>query len=242
MKEKAVVVLSGGQDSTTCLYWAIHQGYEVSTVSIDYGQRHSIELESAKVIAKLAGVPNIVIEIPGALQGTSPLVSTSNLEQYDDVDNLPKGLEKTFVPMRNQLFITLAANYAYCIGANTVVYGCCAEDSEGYPDCRLEFISALEQSCNAGTFVDNAFKILVPLLHLSKADTVRLASSLTGCMDALALSHTAYDGKYPPTGMDHASILRRRGFEEAGVPDPLVIRAAEEGLMELPTTYNYKGV
>lgn len=248
-KTKALVVLSGGQDSTTCLAWAIAQGYDVHTITFDYGQKHKVEIRSAMRIACMLGVEPYQVEVvklgDEILAGTSPLVNKSaELEQYADHASLPGGLEKTFVPMRNQLFLTVAANRAYVLGCNVLVTGVCQEDSGGYPDCRATFISALQDAINYGTFTGEPgtlppLCILTPLMHLTKADSVRLAQTLPGCMEALAYSHTSYDGAYPPVGHDHATLLRAKGFEEAGVPDPLVVRAWKEGLMELPTSPNY---
>lgn len=245
MTSKALVVLSGGQDSTTCLHWALNQGYdEVHAITFDYNQRHRREIDAAVKIAADARVQSHqVIEIGPILGGTSPLVSDAELEQYPDGD-LPGGLEKTFVPMRNQTFLTLAANRAYVLGARNLITGVCQEDFGGYPDCRQVFIDALEKACNLGTFTGQdgaleALKIHTPLMFLTKAESVHLALRLPGCFDALAFSHTSYDGQYPPLGADHATMLRAKGFEQAGVPDPLVLRAACEGLMELPETSNY---
>jgi len=245
MTSKALVVLSGGQDSTTCLYWALQQGFdEVHAISFDYNQRHRREIEAAVKIAKDAGVTSHqVIEIGPILGGTSPLVSDEVLEQYPD-GNLPGGLEKTFVPMRNQTFLTLAANRAYIMGCTNLVTGVCQEDNGGYPDCRQSFITALEVASNLGTFTgqDGApgpLKIHTPLMYLTKAQSVDMARKLPGCYAALAYSHTDYNGDYPPTGANHATVLRAQGFEKAGVADPLILRAACEGLMELPETANY---
>lgn len=248
-RAKALVVLSGGQDSTTCLYWAIQQGYDVHTVTFHYGQKHAVEVDSAIKIAEMAGIPiekqQYITMAPSILKGMSPLVNPNEkLEQYADHHSLPGGLEKTFVPMRNQLFLTLAANRAYVMGCNVLVTGVCQEDSGGYPDCRATFISALQDAINYGTFTGEPgtlppLRILTPLMYLTKADSVRMAMAIPGCMDALAYSHTAYDGAYPPVGHDHATLLRAKGFEEAGVPDPLVVRAIAEGLMQPPSSSNY---
>lgn len=246
MKRKALIVLSGGQDSTTCLFWALHEGYDVHTVTFNYGQRHSAEIASAQTVNGLAGVPEEkreVVYLGPVLKGTSPLVSVvHDLEQYADHKSLPGGLEKTFVPMRNQFFLTLAANRAFCMGANKLVTGVCQEDFGGYPDCRRDFIDLLEQACNAGTFCEGSqgpLTIDTPLMDLTKAETVEMAYDLPGCFYALAYTHTAYDGQYPPTGHDHATLLRAKGFEEAGKPDPLVLRAYVEGHMPLPQSANY---
>jgi 7-cyano-7-deazaguanine synthase len=244
---KAIVVLSGGQDSTTCLYWALNQGYDnVKAISFDYGQKHSIELDAAVKIAEMAGVWQETIYLGNILAGTSPLVNPdSELEQYDDYTVLPGGLEKTFVPMRNQLFLTVAANYAYVNDAGILVTGVCQEDNGGYPDCTRQFIDALEKACALGTFTGrdgapNGLSIQTPLMNLSKAATVEFSVILDGCYKALAYSHTSYDGKFPPTGHDHATLLRAKGFAEAGIPDPLILRAWSEGLMTLPDDGSYQ--
>lgn len=241
----AIVVLSGGQDSTTCLFWARHLGFEVHAVTFDYNQRHAREIEAAAKVAKLAGVlSHEIITMGPVLKGTSPLVSDNALEQYADHKSLPGGLEKTFVPMRNQMFLTIAANRAYIHNAEALVTGVCEEDYGGYPDCRQQFIHALAHACNLGTFTGEdgapaSLAILTPLMHLTKKATVELALTLPGCYAALAWTHTSYDGAYPPVGHDHATLLRAKGFEEANVPDPLVLRAFHDCLMDLPDSPNY---
>ena len=250
--QRAVVVFSGGQDSTTCLYWALAQGWDVDAITFNYGQRHKVEIEAAIKIFEMAyqaypfqlGAHKKVYLPEGILESTSPLISDNVLEQYDNHSVLPKGLEKTFVPMRNQLFLTLAANRAYAIGSRILVTGVCQEDNGGYPDCRQVFINEVQDACNSGTFTgqDGALgnlKIHTPLMNLTKAESVHLAMKLPGCMEALAFSHTAYDGAYPPIGHDHATLLRAKGFEEANISDPLVVRAWREGLMPLPDSHNY---
>lgn len=241
--KKALVVLSGGQDSTTCLYLAKAMGYELHAVTFDYGQRHARELEAAALIAGMASVEPYsyeVIKLGPVLKGTSPLVSDATLEQYSDHQSLPGGIEKTFVPMRNQLFLTIAANRAVCVGADVIVTGVCEEDFGGYPDCRRVFIEALQAAINlSNEGAAKPIEIFTPLMHLTKAQTVELALDLPGAYRALGYSHTSYDGQYPPIGHDHATLLRAKGFEEANVPDPLVWRAWREGLMELPKTANY---
>jgi 7-cyano-7-deazaguanine synthase len=247
MTTKALVVLSGGQDSTTCLYWAKHDFVldELHAVTFDYGQRHRVEIEAACVVANMAGVTSHeIIELGPILKSTSPLVSNAQLEQYADHASLPGGIEKTFVPMRNQLFLTIAMNRAIALGCKWIITGVCEEDYGGYPDCRSKFIEAIERASHLGTYDDpdahaTRPRILTPLMKLSKASSVKVAVSLPGCMEALAYSHTAYDGAYPPTGHDHATLLRAKGFEEAGVPDPLILRAHREGLMALPASANY---
>lgn len=256
MDKKALVVLSGGQDSTTCLFWAIKEyGVEnVHAVTFNYGQRHIRELEAASKVAQLGGIGDRheICDIGPILKSTSPLVSDSELEQYADHASLPGGLEKTFVPMRNTLFLTIAANRAYELRAFDIVTGVCQEDYGGYPDCRARFIQSLEytfnESLNDKQILPDQpefhlLRIKTPLMDLTKAETCQMAKDLgEDCWNALAFSHTSYDGAYPPTGHDHATLLRAKGFEEAGLPDPLVLRAAAEGLMDLPDTPNYSNV
>lgn len=238
-KNKALVILSGGQDSTTCLHWALARFDEVRTVTYYYGQRHAREIEAARIVARMAQVPNEAITLGPVLRSTSPLVSDNELEQYADHNSLPGGIEKTFVPFRNALFLTLAANYALSFGATTIITGVSAEDFGGYPDCRYPFISAMGHALSEA--VAQRITIETPLLHMTKRETVELAFSMPQCWMALAYTHTSYDGAYPPTGKDHATLLREKGFLEAMLPDPLVLRAVSEGLMPLPTTANYSG-
>jgi 7-cyano-7-deazaguanine synthase len=243
--KKALIVLSGGQDSTTCLFIAKAMGYELHAVTFDYNQRHSIEIESAKRVARMADVKSHEIVYMGPiLKGTSPLVSGNELEQYSDHAHLPGGLEKTFVPMRNQLFLTIAANRAYVLGCACLFTGVCEEDFGGYPDCRQVFIDAFTDACNTGTFTgengaNEPIEVFTPLMKLTKAESVDLAVNTAGAYRALAWSHTSYDGHFPPVGKDHATLLRAKGFEQAGVPDPLLIRAWCLDMTELPNTPNY---
>nr|MBQ1845668.1 7-cyano-7-deazaguanine synthase QueC [Desulfovibrio sp.] len=226
-----VVVLSGGQDSTTCLFWARERYAKVHAVTFNYGQSHSIEIESARKVVALAGIAgHEVVDVGRLLRSTSPLLDESApLAQYDDFESMDriigKRIESTFVPMRNAFFLTLAANIAVSLGCRTLVTGVDEEDNANYPDCRESFIRAQELTINEAMGVRD-FRIETPLIHFSKADTVRLAQSLPGCMEAMAWSHTCYAGSFPPCGRCHACVLRRHGFDEAGVPDPLELRAA----------------
>lgn len=243
---KALVILSGGQDSTTCLFWALDQFEEVHAVTYHYGQRHACELDAAVKVAAIAGrvKEHAIVQVGPILQSSSPLVSRNELEQYADMHSLPGGLEKTFVPGRNLLFLTLAANHAYARGIFNLVTGVCQEDFGGYPDCRQVFIDAAQQAIRLGFGYDDndpfsALQIHTPLMNLTKAQSVDLAFSMSDCWNALAFTHTAYDGQYPPTGNDHATLLRAKGFFEAKKADPLVVRAHLEGLMKLPDTPEY---
>lgn len=246
---KALVVLSGGQDSTTCLFWAkMVYSDGIHAITFDYDQRHSIEIDCAQTVAKRCGVLSHEIIYIGAnvLRSSSPLTEPGvPLETYTDYKTMDKiigdRVELTFVPMRNDLFLTIAANRAINLGVHDIVTGVCQQDNANYPDCRQSFITAKERAINEALGVRN-FSIVTPLMNMSKSNSIKLAMTMPGCMDALAYSHTSYDGKYPPTGKDHASTLRAQGFLEAGVADPLVLRAWREGLMALPETDNYAGI
>jgi len=243
--EKALVILSGGQDSTTCLFWAKKYFEEVHAITFDYGQRHRIELEAAMTVAKMAGVASHeIVTLPGILRSTSPLTSDNALEQYENAEQMEQVIgnrvELTFVPMRNTFFFTVAMNRAVALGCDNLVTGICQEDNANYPDCTEDFRLAFEIMANMSLGTDGRFKVLAPLMNCSKAETVKLAYSMPECWDALAYSHTSYDGKYPPTDMNHANVLRADGFAKAGLPDPLVLRAHREGLMDLPMTDNYR--
>lgn len=245
---KALVILSGGQDSTTCLFWAKERFPEVHAITFDYGQRHRLEIDSAIVIAAMAGCKSHeVLPVPNCLVSASPLTSSRTLEQYENYTQMDATIgdrvELTFVPMRNTFFFTVSMNRAVALGCDTLVTGICQADNANYPDCRDSFRDAFQRMANLSLGTEeHQFRVVAPLMFFSKADSIRLAQKLPGCMEALAYSHTSYDGKYPPTDMNHANVLRAHGFEEAGVPDPLVVRACRQGLMEFPTTKNYDEV
>lgn len=216
----ALVVLSGGQDSTTCLYWAIDRfGRDnVQAVSFDYGQRHRIELECAAAICAHAGIPTrcLPIDTFGALGGNA-LTDTS-------IDIAGSGranasLPNTFVPGRNLIFLSFAAALGWQLGIRQLVTGVAQTDYSGYPDCRQETLRSLQQTLTLG--MDSPFVIHTPLMDLSKKQTVELAVEL-GAMEAMGMTHTCYRGKRPPCGECPACELRARGFAEAGVHDPLL--------------------
>ncbi len=256
---KALVVLSGGQDSTTCLAIAIkeHGEQNVKAITFDYGQRHSREIRAAFEVAALAGIeaPEIISMGPRMLAGTSPLTDkAAPLEQYENYEQMDaiigNRVEKTFVPMRNAAFLTIAANRAVVHNHHWIYTGVCQADNANYPDCRLRFVNAQERAINEALGFEyddptdasfkNRIRIITPLMFLSKAQSIqKLAAISPLALVRLAWSHTAYDGAYPPVGKDHATLLRAQGFLEAGWPDPLVVRAQMEGLMMMPTTPNY---
>lgn len=245
MKTKALVVLSGGQDSTVCLFIAKRHFDEVHAITFDYGQVHRIEIEAAKIVAEMAGVDSHeIVVVPDILKSTSPLTNNGkDLEKYNTFEQMSEiigdRVEKTFVPMRNTLFLTIAANRAVALGATTILTGICQEDNANYSDTTESFRRTIEASFNESLRNIMELVIKAPLMFLSKADTVRMAYTMPACWKAMAHTHTSYDGKYPPVDTNHSNVLRAQGFLEAGLPDPLVIRAWHEELMDLPNTPNY---
>ena len=245
--DKALVILSGGQDSVTCLYWALKTFGKgnVEAVTFDYGQKHKIELDSAKKVCELAGIEFDLLTFPNILRSSSPLVDqANNLEKFDLIDDFETGIQPTFVPGRNILFFTIAANIALAKGCNKLVTGIGQEDFGGYYDCRNDFVEAMQLALNEGLFghsgkenwvegdAVNRLEILTPLMFLSKKEIAEMANKLgKDCLEALAYSHTCYDGVFPPCGKCHSCHLRARGFAEAGIEDPLVVRAKEEQLV-----------
>ena len=249
MKSKALIVLSGGQDSTTCLFLAKQKYDDLYAITFNYGQRHAIEIDSAAHVARMACViSHEIVEVPTCLISMSPLVAKeSTLEKYDSPEQMGQIIgnrrEITFVPMRNALFLTIAANRAEAQNIPVIITGVCQLDNANYDDCREVFISATERYINTALGHDHRgtqpIAVETPLMFKDKAESVLLAFETPGCWDALAYTHTSYDGKYPPTDMNHANVLRADGFEKAGLPDPLVLRAFHEGLMPMPKSDNY---
>jgi len=222
MTDKALVVLSGGQDSTTCLYWAIDRfgADNVSSLTFDYGQRHRIELDAACEVAKHATVPNVVLPIDTfAALGGDALTDASIAIDRDTPGDTE--LPNTFVPGRNLVFMTFAAAFAYQRGISDLVTGVAQTDYSGYPDCREETMQALCVALSLG--MDAEVRIHTPLMHLSKRETVELAQTL-GALPAMALTHTCYNGERPPCGSCPACELRAKGFAAAGIDDPLTMQ------------------
>ena len=220
MTGRALVVLSGGQDSTTCLYWAMDRfGHDnVESLTFDYAQRHRVEIECARRVADLAGVPNAVLPIDTfAALGGDALTD----ERIDVPDASPAAgeLPVTFVPGRNLVFLTYAAAFAWRRRIGHIVTGVAQTDYSGYPDCRRNTIDALEHALELG--LERKVIIHTPLSSLSKKNTVLLARDL-GALDAMRFTHTCYRGERPPCGECAACRLRAKGFEEAGIPDPLL--------------------
>ena len=218
--QQALVLLSGGQDSTTCLYWALDRfgAGNVAAVSFDYGQRHRIELECAEAIASAADVAHVCLPIDTftALGGDALTDVAVDVASTIDPDT---ALPNTFVPGRNIIFLTYAAAYAYRRDISNLVVGVAQTDYSGYPDCREPTIRSIEATLRLGMEFD--VTIHAPLMQRSKKDTVLLAQQV-GALPAMAMTHTCYNGQRPPCGTCAACELRAKGFAEAGIDDPLL--------------------
>lgn len=216
MKDSALVVLSGGQDSTTCLYWALERFDPVEALTFDYGQRHRIELDCARDVAGLAGVEHTLLPIDtfAALGGDALTDDTIDVAAQRE-----GALPNTFVPGRNLIFLTYAAAFAWQRSIRHIVTGVAQTDYSGYPDCRGRTIRALQEAIRLG--MESDLEIHTPLMDLSKKETVELARDL-GALAAMALTHTCYNGRRPPCGECPACKLRAKGFAEAGIEDPLL--------------------
>ena len=218
---KALILLSGGQDSTTSLYWAlVSKAFsEVEALIFNYEQRHKIEIKSAMEIAELAKIPYQIFDTDILKRiGDSALIGDGNISSKHRNGNLPA----SFVPGRNILFLTIAAMIAYKKGIHHIIIGVSQEDSSGYPDCRKETIRAMQEALFEGMAWD--FEIHAPFMFFTKKEEVILGNTFPGCMEALAFSHTCYEGKFPPCGKCPACVLRAKGFKEAGIEDPLIER------------------
>ena len=223
MKQKAVVLLSGGLDSTTCLGLAMRDGFEPVCLSIDYGQRHSIELERAKSVAKAHGVKDHrVVKLDLRAIGGSALTDDIAVPKHDDVSQVKAEIPPTYVPARNTIFLGLALGLAEVVNSTDIFIGVNAVDYSGYPDCRPEFVRAFENLATLATKagVEGArFTIHAPLSGMTKADIVR--AGMAAGVD-YSLTHSCYDPS--PEGLAcgrcDSCLLRKKGFEEAGVPDP----------------------
>lgn len=233
--EAAVVVLSGGQDSTTCLGWAKQNFNRVHAVTFNYGQRHRIEIEAATVVARILRADSHEIRSVQTFNGSSPLTDHARpLETYKSYESMDltigSRVELTYVPHRNATFILEAAKYAESLSCRSLITGVCEADNANYPDCRRTFIDAMVRMLNLSLGVDRmdrgaAVEIITPLISRTKAESIWLAQKIPGVMNALGFSHTCYAGRFPPCGECHACVLRAEGFRLAGVEDPLIVRA-----------------
>ena len=224
MSRRAVVLLSGGLDSATCLAWARAEGWACSSLAFDYGQRHRVELDAAARVARALGSEdNRVVRIDLSAIGGSALTADIAVPKGRGTEAMPDGtIPVTYVPARNTVFLAVALGWAETLGAADLVAGMNAIDYSGYPDCRPEFVRAFESLAKLATRagVEGArFTVHTPLMSLDKAGIVRLGVSLG--VD-YGLTHSCYDPSADglACGGCDSCTLRRTGFAQAGVPDP----------------------
>ncbi len=220
----AICLLSGGLDSTTCLAIARRDGFHCYCLSFDYGQRHRLELQAASRIARqLGATEHKIVSIDLRAFGGSALTSDLEVRKHSAYSEMGAGIPTTYVPARNTIFLSFALAYAEVRKASDIFIGVNAVDYSGYPDCRPEFIQAFEQMANLATKagVEGASRIVIrtPLIAMSKADIVRTAATLGVDLSA---THSCYDpdAQGRPCGQCDSCLLRRKGFEEADIPDP----------------------
>lgn len=215
--KKAVILLSGGLDSTTCMSVAHKEGYLLYPISFDYGQRHSKELESAKAVAQYYQVEDHRIFHIDSIGGSALNDESIQVPDYEANGEIPV----TYVPARNILFLSYALGYAEVIGAEAIYIGVSAIDYSGYPDCRPEFIQAFQRVVEVGTKAGvegHSLRLMTPLINLTKADTIRLAVENNA---PLKLTSSCYRGGEKACGTCDSCMLRLKGFAEAGVEDPI---------------------
>jgi 7-cyano-7-deazaguanine synthase len=222
--KRAVVLLSGGIDSTTTLAIVIAEGYQTYALSFDYGQRHQIETEAARRVAdSLGATQHRIAKIDLRVFGGSALTDDIGVPKQRAEKKIADGIPVTYVPARNTIFLAYALAWAEVIPARDIFLGVNAIDYSGYPDCRPQFIEAFEKMANLGTKAGvegRRFQIHTPLIKFSKAEIIRKAVELS--VD-LSLTHSCYD----PTpeglacGQCDSCLLRLKGFREAGIKDPI---------------------
>jgi 7-cyano-7-deazaguanine synthase len=222
--KRAICLLSGGLDSTTCLAIAVRNGFECYCLSFDYGQRHRFELQAAtRVAQQLGAAEHKTIKIDLRAIGGSALTGDIAVPKHSSADDLGDGIPVTYVPARNTIFLSLALAYAEVKQASDIFIGVNALDYSGYPDCRPEFITAFEHMANLATKagVEHSVQIHIrtPLIAMTKAEIIRAAASLGVDLSA---THSCYDpgDDGQPCGECDSCLLRSKGFAEAGIPDP----------------------
>jgi len=224
MDKKAVVLLSGGLDSTTTLAIAKSEGFECYAISFRYGQRHEFELNRAKLIAKEFGVADhIIVDIDLRAFGGSALTNDIDVPKRNSLNEIGNEIPVTYVPARNTIFLSFALAYAETLEADTIFIGVNALDYSGYPDCRPEYIEAYQRMANlaikASVEGKISIKIRTPLINLTKAEIIKKGVKLG--VD-YSLTHSCYDPDESgrACGKCDSCLLRKKGFKEAGIPDP----------------------
>jgi 7-cyano-7-deazaguanine synthase len=223
-KPRAVVLLSGGLDSTTCLAVAKDQDYALYALSFRYGQRHLRELDMARRVGVYFGVErHIVVDLDMRTIGGSALTGNGEVPKGRSGEDIGGGVPVTYVPARNTIFLSFALAWAEVVGAQDIFIGVNALDFSGYPDCRPEYIQAFERMAGLGTKMGvegRPVRIHAPLIRLTKAEIIRMGKGLG--VD-YAMTHSCYDPPpdRPACGRCDSCLLRRKGFSEAGLEDPI---------------------
>jgi 7-cyano-7-deazaguanine synthase len=229
----AVLLLSGGLDSTTMLAYAVQRGFDVHAMTFRYGQRHSSEIDAARRVARHYGVKDhVVVDIDLRTFGGSALTADIEVPKDRSTDAMATGIPITYVPARNTIFLSFCLAWAEVLGASDIFIGVNALDYSGYPDCRPEYVTAYERMANlatrGGVEGTNPIRIQTPLLELAKREIVELGHSL-GVDYSLTLS--CYDPSPAGEACGHcdACTLRLKGFAEAGIEDPAAYAEARRG-------------
>lgn len=218
--KKAIVLLSGGIDSSTTLFLAKGQGYKASCLIFDYGQKHKKEILSAKRIAKLARCKYKIIKFQLPRKGSSLLDETKSVPKRKSVKNI-KGIPSTYVPARNLIFLSFALSFAESQKCDAIFIGANQVDYSGYPDCRAEFYNALKVVVAKGTKAGvegKPIKILTPLIKMKKSEIIKLGTKLGV---PYKFSWSCYKGARRPCGKCDSCLLRQKGFSQAGIQDSL---------------------
>jgi len=232
-RKRAVVLLSGGLDSTTTLAIAKAEGYELYALTFRYGQRHEAEIDAARRVAAQVGVgQHVVAQIDLRVFGGSALTSDLAVPKDRPLEEMTHGIPVTYVPARNTIFLSFALAWAEVLGASDVFIGVNALDYSGYPDCRPEYVEAYERMANlatkAGVEGRQRLKIHTPLIHLTKAQIIRLGLDL-GVEYGLTVTCYEPSAKGEACGHCDACLLRLKGFAENGIADPSPYRVAMVG-------------
>lgn len=229
---KAVVLVSGGVDSATCLALAAERKYELFALSFNYHQRHRAELAAARRIAALYGVrEHLVLDLPLNKIGGSALTADLEIPKDVPIEEMSRHIPATYVPARNTIFLAIAVAWAEVLHAGDIFIGVNALDYSGYPDCRPQYVEAFEKMANLATREtvegEMAIRIRTPLIKMTKAEIILEGSRLG--LD-YSLTHSCYDPDNRGRACGHCDscILRRKGFEEAGIPDPTIYSQSGE--------------
>ncbi|HEX9879552.1 MAG TPA: 7-cyano-7-deazaguanine synthase QueC [Candidatus Binatia bacterium] len=227
--KSAVVLLSGGLDSATTLAMARRDGFACHALSFAYGQRHSREIESArKVAASLGAVRHLVLALDLRALGGSALTADIPIPKDRSMAEIGSGIPVTYVPARNTIFLAHALSWAEVLGAEDLFFGANVYDYSGYPDCRREYVDAFERLANlatkAGVEGKCRFRVQTPLIQMTKAEII---SQGTAMGVDFGLTWSCYEGtpEGPPCGRCDSCLLRKKGFAEAGLKDPLAAKS-----------------